>query len=228
MTVTVLPEVVVPGRRLGRHLDHDPLSRGYEAVIARRRLVSRRWANRSGVLDQGDLGSCVGNTFAAWLAHDNALRQGRPDVTEQLAVQVYERATHRDRIKGVYPPEDTGSTGLGGAKALIDLSLAKGPYRHTFSLGGALLALSGTGPLCVGIDWPEGMDEPDKAGQVRWAGKVRGGHEQLWDEVDVERSRVWFVNSWGPSYGLDGRAWLSFEDFGKALAARGDVVVLTT
>jgi hypothetical protein len=226
-TPEVLPEAVIPGRRLGRHIEHDERSRAYAVTTRRKKPISRRWARRSPVLDQGQVGSCVGNTFAGWLATDTALRQGTTTVDESLAVEVYGRATALDRIPGTYPPDDTGSTGLAGAKAMVALGLAKGPYHHAFSVADALLALSYVGPLCVGIEWREGLDTPDPSGMCTFSGAVRGGHEQLWDELDVEHGVVWFTNSWSDTWGVAGRACLSIADFGRALAAQGDVVVLT-
>lgn len=226
--VVLLPEAVISGQRLGRHVEHDPRSRAYGVTTAKRKPVSRRWSRRSAVLDQGDVGSCTGNTFAGWLGTDTALREGRTDVDESLAVAIYEKATKLDRITGTYPPDDTGSTGLAAAKATVALGYAAGPYKHTFSLDAALHALSTIGPVCVGIEWREGLDTPDSNGQVHFTGAVRGGHEQLWDEIDVEKQLVWFTNSWSTSWGVEGRACLSFVEFGQALDAQGDVVVLTS
>lgn len=226
-TIEVIPEAVIPGMRLGRHVEHDPASRAYAATTRRRKPVSRRWARRSPILSQGDLGSCTGNTGAGWLACDTKFRKGRTDVDEDLAVQLYSAASHLDRIPGGYLPEDTGSTGLAVAKALVKGGHTTGPYKHTFSTIGALLALSEVGPLVVGITWREGMDTPDKNGLCRFAGAVRGGHEQLWTELDVEKGLVWFDNSWGPDWAIEGRACLTIADFELALADQGDVVVIS-
>ncbi|MGZ4663732.1 MAG: hypothetical protein ACXV5Q_01430 [Frankiaceae bacterium] len=208
---------------LGRHVRHDPKSRLYPATTGVE-VKSVRWQRRSPIFDQGNVGSCTGNAAAGWVATDTATRKGRADITEADALKVYSKATRLDRIKGVYPPTDTGSSGLAAAKALKALGLATGTYRHAFGLDHALQALQ-SGPVLVGIEWLTGCDRPDKAGVVNYTGSVRGGHEILADEVDTARKLVGFQNSWGTSYGQSGRFYMTWADFAKALAAQGDVTV---
>lgn len=208
---------------LGRHVRHDPNSRLYPAD-SKAPVKSVRWQRRSPVFDQGNVGSCTGNAAAGWVATDTAARKGRSDITEQAALQVYSKATRLDRIKGVYPPTDTGSSGLAAAKALKALGYATGTYRHAFGLEHALSALQ-SGPVLVGIEWLTGCDNPNVDGLVKYVGTVRGGHEILADEVDVDRKLVGFQNSWGTAWGKDGRFYMTFDDFGRALAQQGDVTV---
>ena len=210
---------------LGRHVEHDPASRGFAVPLEQPApLQSVRWARRSPVFDQGQVGSCTGNAAAGWLATDNAQRPGQEGLTETHAVTIYSKATHLDRVKGIYPPTDTGSSGLAACKAMVRLGLTAGPYRHAFGLGHALHALQ-TGPALVGMTWLTGCDTPDPSGRVHYTGTVRGGHEILADGYDADLGLVHFTNSWGPSWGKDGTFCMSVEDFGKALADHGDVTV---
>lgn len=211
---------------LGRHVEHDPLSRGYPAATAAA-VRSVQWLRRSPIFDQDKpkpLGSCTGNAAAGWLATDNAARLGRTDLTEQTAVEIYSKATHLDSIPGSYPPDDTGSSGLAVAKAMRALGLTTGPYRHAFGLQHALEALQ-SGPVLVGIEWLTDCDSPDPSGLVRYSGTVRGGHEILADALDVTTQVVWFQNSWGTRWGRHGRFCMSISDFGRALSRQGDVTV---
>lgn len=208
---------------LGRHVQHDPRSRDYP-FTADLPVKSVRWLRRSPILDQGDLGSCTGNAAAGWLATDSLHRVGRSDITEQVAVTIYSRATHLDRVRGVYPPDDTGSSGLAAAKAMVRLGLTAGTYRHCFSVEAALKALQ-LGPVLVGLTWLTSCDTPDHTGLIRWTGEVRGGHEVLADEVNLEQQRIGFTNSWSDRWGLHGRFYLSLEDFTAALHDHGDVTV---
>jgi len=132
---------------------------------------------------------------------------------------LYSEATRLDGM----PDTPPGSSGLGAAKAAKALGYIRA-YHHAFGLEPALAALV-LGPVAVGIDWLSGCDEPDKDGLVRYEGRSRGGHEIEAYGLDVERGLVHLWNSWGPSWGLRGSFSLTFEDFGKALAAEGDVVV---
>ncbi|MGZ4663575.1 MAG: hypothetical protein ACXV5Q_00615 [Frankiaceae bacterium] len=211
--------------RLGRHVEHDARSRLYPAPTGVD-VKSVRWQRRSPIFDQGNVGSCTGNAAAGWLATDNARRKGWDNITEDIAVAIYSKATHLDRIKGYYPKDDTGSSGLAAAKAMRALGFTADAYRHAFGLEHALQALQ-SGPVLVGIAWRASCDSPDANGLVHYTGPVRGGHEILADEVDTERKLVGFTNSWSDRWGASGRFYMTFSDFAAALAQRGDVTVLS-
>jgi len=208
---------------LGRLLDHDPRSLDWPAERAAQ-VKSVHWERRSPVLDQGRIGACVGFSAADWLATDNAARKGRGDITNDLGLKVYSVATHLDRFKGVWQPDDTGTAGLYGAKALVKLGLTAGKYRHAFGLQHTLEALQ-AGPVMLGIAWKTGCDTPARDGLIRWTGEVRGGHEVLIDAVDLENERAWICNHWTATWAKGGRACLPLADLEAALKDRGDVTV---
>ncbi|WP_239404627.1 hypothetical protein [Frankia sp. Cj3] len=216
--------------RLGRHVHHDPRSLAYGApALPYAALRSVRWTRRIAILDQGDLGSCVGNAAAGWLGTDNAARRGMTHtpggkiVDEAYARDLYARATQTDAIPGEYPPDDTGSTGLAVAKALRSGGLIR-RYEHAFGLRATLSALSTLGPVLLGITWFEAMFEPGVDGQLIPDGAPVGGHELLADEIDTVGQRVWLANSWSDKWGIGGRAWLSWEHLRYLLGLQGDVI----
>lgn len=61
-----IEEVPVEGRRLGRHVKHDPRSLAYQ-VVADGTAVTVRWDRLIPVLDQGQVGSCTGNAAVGHL-----------------------------------------------------------------------------------------------------------------------------------------------------------------
>lgn len=148
----------------------------------------------------------------------------RAQLNEGLAVQIYSDATALDNAPGQYPPTDTGSDGLSAAKAAQRRGFLSG-YKHAVTLTDALDALT-LGPVIIGINWYSGFDSPAPSGEVHRSGYVRGGHEVCLDEIDRENSRVWFRNSWSESWGLDGRAWMSFATLAALLSERGDATIL--
>ncbi|WP_256789832.1 hypothetical protein [Frankia sp. AvcI1] len=233
MTTTVrIPERPGNPYRLGRHVRHDPHSARY-AVAGQptATLVSKRWERRVEVFDQGDTGSCTGQAAAGWVGTDNAVRQGLAKVgvqpvVENYAVALYSVATNLDDYPGAYPPDDTGSDGLSVAKALQAAGLCSG-YAHAFSLQAALTALATAGPVMLGTSWLDAMFHPAPDGRLDVGGRLAGGHEYLADEIDVERRRVWITNSWGESWGVSGRAYLTWDDLGDLLDMQGDVTVPT-
>lgn len=223
-------EYAVAGRRLGRHIEHDPRSRGYPVRAAMpagglRKVRHRRYGQ---VLDQGDVGSCTGNAAAGALNTLPLHRRGGRLLREQDAVDLYAAATQVDEFEGGYPPDDTGSSGLAVAKAAKQKGLISG-YRHAFSVEDALAALM-FAPLITGVDWYESFDTPDPQGLVKVGGQVRGGHEF---EVlgfapgrSLEEGVVEAANSWGPDWGFRGRFRFTVATWRALLAAEGDATVL--
>jgi hypothetical protein len=217
-----LSEERIPGKRLGRHVMHDPRSREFEAASAPQ-IVSVKHAATGLPLDQGQIGSCTANALCGALDSDPDLGGGTP-LTEDNAVKIYELET---QLEGQpYPPNDPGGTGLMVCKAGKRMGLISS-YRHAFGIESALGALV-LRPVITGVNWYDSFDHPDpQTGQVEIApgAKVRGGHEVVADEIDAPNKLVWFWNSWGPSYGQGGRFCMTFDTWGQLLKERGDVTV---
>jgi hypothetical protein len=219
-------------RRLGRHVLHDSRSLRYRARAADpATLRSVRHAINIPVMDQGNLGSCTGHAGTAtlgsdpfWPAASRLLKANDAVANSAWAVRLYSEATRLDPWPGEYEPEDTGSDGLSIAKALHARGLISG-YQHATSLAAALTALSER-VVMVGSSWLRGMYDPAADGRLRVSGVSDGGHEYVLDELDVERQRVWMRNSWGQSWGIGGRAWMTWEDLARLLADYGDCTVL--
>lgn len=221
--------------RLGRHVLHD--SRSLEFQVEAESLdvlKSVRWPNQIPVLDQGNLGSCTGNagvnvlaTYPFWDASEikGILSATDAQQDERYAVTVYSEATRIDPYGGTYPPTDTGSNGLSVAKVLLKLGKISG-YQHATSLAAALTALSKQACM-VGTIWRGDMFRPGPDGRLKVTGQVEGGHEYKLDELDVENKRVWILNQWGRNWGIQGRAWLSWDDLGTLLSDDGDCTVFT-
>jgi hypothetical protein len=148
---------------------------------------------------------------------------GKYSLTQAGAYALYSDAETLDG-DGPWPPNDNGSSGLSVAKVLKAKGLISG-YQHTFTLEDALKALSVT-PILIGINWYSSMDSPDQDGRIRIGGAIRGGHELVVRQIDAPRQRIWPDNSWGLSFGLGGRCYLTFADFGTLLSQQGDVTVL--
>lgn len=209
---------------LGRHVEHDPRSRQYAA----RRAVQPRsvlWTHRAPVLDQGSLGSCTGNALAQCLNTTKFVesRPRRRYLDEQMARLLYSKATALDNFPGQWPTQDTGSSGLGVAKAGVQLGYLSG-YDHAFGFDhfAATLALQ---PVIVGTNWYSGMFDPASTGFVTPTGQLVGGHEYLALGINQPGRYITFLNSWSDGWGLKGRFRMAFDDFAALLNEQGDVTV---
>lgn len=213
--------------KLKRHIEHDPRSRSFGFDTKGLTVVSVTHKRYISILDQGSVGSCTGNAGVGTLGSDPIYPKLPTDpyysLNQQGAVKLYSDAAVIDG-SGPYPPNDFGSTGLSIAKALKKANLI-GAYQHTFSLNGALKALS-IYPILVGMNWYNGMFKPARDGKVSITGPLMGGHEVMAREIDAKKSIVWFDNSWGSSWGVNGRFYLTFKDFETLLKRQGDVIVL--
>jgi hypothetical protein len=223
---------------LGRWVEHDPRSLQFaHGVLPQTAIKSVDWTRRAPIFDQGQVGSCTGNAAAGLVATDSATRTGLTTVPipgdpnlwpvdEELAVEVYKLATTLDNITGAYPPDDTGSSGIGAAKALKKLGLATG-YTHAFSIDAVKSALQ-TGPVMVGTVWLESMFNVSAATgfvDVIHNSPVAGGHEYVISAYSADTKSFRMDNSWGESWGLNGSAWLLDTDVQWLLSQQGDVTV---
>ena len=220
-----LPEVVVPGKRLGRSVNHDLRSARY--LVPESAPATTTWKRVTPILDQGNLGSCVGNAFTGVLGSDVYFDTVPKATTldEPFAVKLYSLATQLDSYAGTYPPTDTGSDGLSGAKAVQKDQLASG-YVHATSLA-ACYTLIKNGPFAVGFSWHAGMDTPTSEGVVHATGAVRGGHEFEILNYNASTGLWEAVNSWGDSWAKGGHFFIPDEDFTTLLAEQGDATQLT-
>lgn len=216
-----LPEDVRDDRpRLGRHIARDPASLNFmvEAGPSPRRLTSTHHHRALPILDQGRLGSCTGNamtgllgTHPFWDAVGQDELPGRSLVAaEDYAVKVYSDATRIDGFAGVYPPEDTGSTGLAVCKVIHKRGLISS-YRWARSATGFARLLQ-DGPVLLGTVWLEEFFEPDRDGFIdsgNLSSPIAGGHEvevvgiELNDRM-IEDSVLEVANSWSTGWGDEG------------------------
>lgn len=225
-TIRRITEHVVEGKRLGRHINHDPQSRRYTATGAVQ-LVSVRHQSIGLPLDQGNIGSCTANALIGCL-NTQPNHPAHGPWTEKGAIRLYKRETANEGEP--YPPNDPGGSGLEVCKAAVQLGMIRS-YQHAFSVEEALAALV-NGPVITGVNWYDSFDRPSTSPKgfgslvtIASGAQVRGGHEIMADEIDVEDKLVGFMNSWGTAYGVQGRFYMSWDTWARLLAESGDVTV---
>jgi len=190
ISVTV-PEEHLEGKRLGRHVKHDPRSWEFQAGRATK-IVSVTHQATGLPLDQGKLGSCTANALCGALDSAPDFGGGTPR-NETDAIQLYELETNLEGKP--YPPNDPGGSGLMVCKAAKQLGMITA-YHHAFGIQHALQALV-VRPVITGINWYTSFDNPNpQTGLVELtaAATVRGGHEIVADGIDADKKLVWFWN----------------------------------
>lgn len=231
--------------RLGRHVRHDTRSVFYaHGVMPRSAIRSAEWQRHIPILDQGPLGSCVPNNGPEFLGTDalgytggavaSILKADTKGVfqagtiwslDEDFARNLYRLVTRLDSYPGQWEPDDTGSDGLTLAKALRMLGFAD-RYTHAFSYHALVSALQ-TGPVTLGLEWENSMFTTGTDGKITidYGSGVAGGHQVFARKFDADNDRVWIDNSWGESFGLDGRGWFQGVELAAHLKRSGDVTV---
>ncbi len=214
-----IEERMVAGKRLGRHVDHDPRSRDFAAELGT--IISIKHKAWGLPFDQGDIGSCTAEALTGAGNSQPNMRKGMHIRHQDDAIALYSEETAEEGEP--YPPNDPGGTGLAVCKAAKKLGWVTS-YRHAFGIDQALGALA-LRPVITGINWYEGFDSPDANGLITISGSVRGGHEVVVDEIIAEQSIVCFWNSWGKAWGGAGRGHMTFDTWAQLLSEQGDVTV---
>jgi hypothetical protein len=191
------------------------------SVPARKRL---QWAVPPVPLNQGREGACVG---FGW-THEAMATPVRVVFAdgEKFARDTYRAAQRIDEWEG---EAYEGTSVLAGAKVLVDSGYLK-EYRWAFSPADVVLALHTSGPVVLGVNWYESMYGADH-GIVRVDGALAGGHcilARAWaapDEIFPDEQAIGLYNSWGPSWGDKGRAWMRYSDLERLMREGGEACV---
>jgi hypothetical protein len=163
------------------------------------------------VLDQKNEGSCVGHGCAHRLI---AAPVEMLWVDHNYAVKIYKRAQFLDD----FPGEDyEGTSVLGGLKMMREAGLCTG-WTWAFSTLDAQLGISYQGPGVAGLNWKTGMFDTDSEGYIHATGYTEGGHCVAVIGFDLPKQAFIILNSWGPQWGRNGRAFLSCDDYEKLLS----------
>jgi hypothetical protein len=219
---------VTADRRLDRCTHFDERSRKFpiRQLVAQQKPRSYTWRCNA-TLDQGPDGACVG--FG--VAHELIARPSEvKNVDARFAKElIYWAAQKIDPWDGgSYPgasPQYEGTDVLSGVKIAKALGYCD-EFRWSFSFEDFLLGLSYHGPAIIGINWHDGMFEPDVNNYIYPRGSIAGGHCTLINRIDVTNERVRLHNSWGPDWGLDGEAWVRWSDMDALLADEGEACFL--
>lgn len=204
----------------GRIPEFDERSRNYpiRALLGPKRAPKSTLWPCSQHLDQGQVGACVGFSWAHELIAEPEVV---PDVTRDYAFMLYYDAQRLDEWEG----EDyEGTSVLAGAKATMAADWLQ-EYRWAFGIDDLLETVSYLGPVIIGINWYVGMLDPDPEGYIVPSGDVVGGHAILVKGVNPATQSVVLHNSWGEGWGIGGDALIRWSDLDRLLHEDGECCV---
>lgn len=228
-------------RTLDRLVQFDERSRNFPvtAVVPTEVLVSNTWDCNTWN-DQGQEGACVGFGFS----HELSATPDAVPTNYTIAMSIYNRAKVLDQWPGT---DYSGTSVLAGAKAVTELKNNVGEsyigsYRWAFGLRDLVLAVGHVAPVVIGVNWYEGMFEPDANNYIHKSGALSGGHCTLilgvvvvlldgvtepttLAQIDLDKSYAIIHNSWGKSWGVNGRCKISFRDLSGLLDEQGEACV---
>lgn len=189
-------------------------------VIQPTARYKRIWTARFDALDQGSEGACVGFACATELAAAPI----RWVVDNSVGTRIYKAAEMVDASEGRNYP--SGATVLAGMKAGTQLKYFD-KYVWGFSLDDLIDGVIRKGPALIGSNWYTGMDNP-KNGMLDASGTIRGGHcfmvNGYWPAHPDFGDVLVMTNTWGPKWGIRGRAYISLPGMQKLLSEQGEVV----
>jgi hypothetical protein len=224
MEIEYIHELIVPGRRLGRHIDREARRAALPYQGVRKAIQSVNWTRTGSILNQGDVGSCTANASVGALECDPnfpALPANHPPLNEAEATTLY--SAEEEALYGSpYPPTDNGGTGVAIAQVVQNAGLISG-FNHYVDIDSVLAAMM-DGPVIVGVNWYTSFDTPTPSGIVVIApgATVRGGHEILMRSYNADTKMFGLDNSWGPTYGVNGSFSWSVSTFTTLLSQQGD------
>lgn len=191
------------------------------------------------VLDQGEEGACTGFGLATVANYLLLRRKVVPDSARVSPRMLYEMARRYDEwpgeaysgssargaMKGWHkhglcreddwkydaPPDD--AKGLTQARTAEALRRPLGAYLRVNhkDLVAMHSALAEVGVLYATATVHEGWENVEAAGAVPWPAPLSGGHAFAIVAYDAEG--FWIQNSWGPDWGLQGFARVSYDDW---------------
>jgi len=182
------------------------------AVLPEKPFVTEKmWWDNGWWGDQGNTPLCTVYSWSHWLEDGPLLQTGLGNRPKPLfdVNKLYHKAQLNDGLPGT---GYNGSTIRAVAKILKEAGVIR-EYRWANSIDDIVTCILTLGPVVVGTRWYTAMFSPDASGIIQPKGGLAGGHAYLLNGVNTEKQLFRIKNSWGHQYGIDGHAFISFDDF---------------
>ncbi len=207
---------------LGRLRIVDSRDRAYSVRKRLKKWKSTKtyqeWDDSAWTGNQGQTSECAAYAGIHWLEAAPVLQGPKHPCykphTLYLAAQ---------QIDGI-PGRHDGTTIRAVMKCLKRLGYVSA-YHWATTLTQMVQTVLQLGPMVIGTDWYEDMYEPTKTGLLNLTGDYVGGHATLVVAVDVTRQLFKIKNQWGRDWGIDGHAYLRFNDMERLLRQDGEAAI---
>ena len=216
--------------KFGRLLAVDERDRQYPAQAALPAEEPERtykyWPHRT-KLDQGQTGTCVAHGCTHLVENSPICPPGtiNPFELYREIVLLDEWSDNDGEASAADSDMQFGTSVRAGMKALQARGLIS-EYRWAWDADTAARWIWTSGPVVIGVTWFNGLFYPDPRTRIVEAtGGIAGGHCVILDGVNMTNRMVRFLNSWGPSYGQNGAARMTFETLDKLLADEGEAAM---
>lgn len=199
--------------------DHRDQLFPMRALVPEQPQKKSRFFQSGPILDQGQTPTCVGHAWRQWLTSAPIMTKGGPD-----PFTIYHEAQKVDE----WPGENYDGTSVrAGCKYLQDSGHVANYFwaNDAATVRDFLLNRIGS-TVVIGSDWLENMFTPQK-GFLDVSGAVAGGHAYVLVGYSEPRQAFRMVNSWGKSWGENGRAWIRFADLDGLIRNGGEAVAAT-
>lgn len=173
--------------------------------------------------NQGSTPWCVSYSWSHWFEDGPVIQDiivGRQKPVYDTG-ELYDTFRRYDGIDGNY----AGTTVRAGAKVFQKLGIIS-EYRWAQTLEDVINAVTHLGPMVVGTNWTERMNNPTSRQYfIKPTGRSVGGHAYMINGIDRENEIFRIKNSWGVNWGYLGMAFIRFSDFETLLHDRGEACV---
>lgn len=204
----------------------DPASLAYpvRAIIGPTPRYRRMWTPCE-ALNQGHDGKCTGYASAMHLG--SAPAKWKTDVA--FAERIFSLAEQFDKVDG-RDYGGAGATVLAAMKAGQSLGYFDS-YVWAFGIDDVIDTIVRKSPVLLGIPWYPSMSEPDNRGLLTiGGGGPPKGHcimaNGFWPSHPDFGNVIVLTNTWGSSWGINGRCYLKVEDAKRLIVdEQGEVAV---
>lgn len=184
-----------------------------------RRLSTRRFKNWKigAILDQQDTPHCVGFAWSQW-EQTSPVRTSRATFDGNFeGHSIYNQCKLVDGYNGDGTWVRVGADTM-RKNARLDT------YVWAYNADDVAQWILEYGPVVVGTNWHEAMFYPNAKGVVKPQGEIVGGHAYMLYGYNRDEKMFRFANSWGATWGVHGRAKISFDDLAGLITNGGEAI----